>query len=203
MGVKSLNDDSSLGRFGLSHINESGKRMLSYVAIQELKVITTCFKKRRYSTWVHPCSKNFHQIDHMLVNREMFVRCINAGITSPLLVSDNNATYLTLRLMKRLKKKCDNRQRLIALDHSSLLEHNVKNYFLEMIKNNINIGVDCKYSDLSEAMTKAASAVLLRRGKAQPDWFKKMNKILTRLSKQEMRRCVLFLTEEHDLLRKN
>ena len=155
MGVNRSNDSSPLGKFGISHVNESGKRMLSYLAIQELKVVTTCFKKKKYGTWLHPRSKNIHQIDHMFVNREMFVRCIDAGITSPLLDSDHNATFVTLRVMKRLKKKNDNRQRLLALDHSQLLNPDVKRNFFDS-------NADCKYSEPPKAMSKAATDALPR-----------------------------------------
>lgn len=172
MGVNRSKESGPLGNFGISHVNDSGKRMLSYLAIQELKVVTTCFKKKKYGTWMHPRSKNLHQIDHIFVNREMFVRCIDAGITSPLLDSDHNATFVTLRLMKRLKKKNDNRQRLLALDHSHLLDPDVKRKFFDKIKNYFDTNAACKYSELSKSMSKAATDVLPRRAKAQPDWFK-------------------------------
>ena len=180
MGVNNSKDISPIGKFGITHVNESGKRLLTYLAIQELKVTTTCFQKKRYGTWMHPRSKKLHQIDHILVNQEMFVRCIDAGITSPLLDSDHNATFLTLRLMKRLKKKSDNRHRLIALDHSHLFNANVKHDFFERIKSNITTN-NCTYSELSSAMTKAATDVLPRREKAQPDWFKLDEKNLNSL----------------------
>lgn len=192
MGVNCSKESSPLGNFGIPYVNDSGKRMLSYLAIQELKVVTTCFKKKKYGTWMHPRSKNLHQIDHMFVNQEMFVRCIDAGITPPLLDSDHNATFVTLRLMRRLKKKNDNRQRLLALDHSQLLDPDVKRNFLEKIKNYFDTNTDCKYSELSKSMSKAAFDVLPRREKAQPDWFKSDEKNLNAIidARNEAMRCV-------------
>ena len=45
----------------------------SYVA-----VITTFLKKKRYSTWIHPCSKMTNQTDHFIINKEMLHRCIDS-----------------------------------------------------------------------------------------------------------------------------
>ena len=47
--------------------------------------------------WVHPRSKKLHQIDHFIVNREMFHRAIDAGWTPQLLETEkeqpNSFTY--------------------------------------------------------------------------------------------------------------
>ena len=65
-------DDSrhSLGRFGLQHVNDAGRRFLSYLAISNLLTITTCFRKKTYATWIHPRSKLKHQIDHFFVGKD-------------------------------------------------------------------------------------------------------------------------------------
>ena len=77
MGCKSDREiDSLSGCFGLNHTNESGLCFLTYLAINNLKVVTTSFKKKLYAAWVHPWSKKLHQIDHFIVNHEMFHRVI-------------------------------------------------------------------------------------------------------------------------------
>ena len=101
MGHASENYDSLLGNFGLPHVKDSGRRFLSYLS--NLSVMTTAFMKKKYATWIHPRSKKTHQIDHIIVNREMAHRTTDTGVTSPVLDSDHQAVFLKLRVMKRLK----------------------------------------------------------------------------------------------------
>jgi len=86
IGCNSRTDDGSLGMYGLSHMNASGLHFFSFLAIHQLKAATTWFKKKTYTTWIHPRSKNPHQIDHFLVNNEMFPRILNAGPTKQLVI---------------------------------------------------------------------------------------------------------------------
>ena len=64
MGYGSTRDDfnegrcrSTLGQFGLAHINDSGRRFSSFLAVNNMLALTTCFKKKSYGTWIHPRSK--------------------------------------------------------------------------------------------------------------------------------------------------
>ena len=79
------NDNTCLGTFGISYINESGRRFASYLAINNLIAATTCFRKKSYGTWIHPRSKNVHQIDHFLTESNTICRISDAGVTTPLL----------------------------------------------------------------------------------------------------------------------
>ena len=51
------NGRCSVGCYGLSHVNDSGRRFSSYLAINNLLAITTCYHKKRYGTLIHPRSK--------------------------------------------------------------------------------------------------------------------------------------------------
>ena len=98
MGCKSDREiDSPLGCFGLNHTNESGLRFLTYLAINNLRVTATSFKKNHYTTWIHPRSKKLHQIDHFMVNCEMFHRVIDVGLTPQLLDSYHCAIFIEAR----------------------------------------------------------------------------------------------------------
>lgn len=81
-GTASARSDGPLGYFGLNHVNEAGKRFLSYLCINNLAVVTRFFKKNQYSTWIHPRGKKMHQIYHFVIKKEMLHCCIDAGITS-------------------------------------------------------------------------------------------------------------------------
>ncbi|XP_066918828.1 uncharacterized protein [Clytia hemisphaerica] len=90
MGTSSENEDP-VGNFGISHINNSGRRYRSYLSINNLSAMTSCFKKNEYGTWIHPRSKKPHQIDHFIVNQQMTHRVRDAGVTACLLDSDHRA----------------------------------------------------------------------------------------------------------------
>ena len=55
----------SLGFLGLKHVNNSGRRLCSYLEINNLLALTTYFRKRYYGTWKHPRSKLLHHIDQL------------------------------------------------------------------------------------------------------------------------------------------
>ena len=97
------NDNTCLGSFGISYVHESGRCFASYLAINNLIAATTCFIKNSYGTWIHPRSKNVHQIDHFLTESNMY-RISDAGVTNPFLYTDHRAIKCKVRIMFRLKK---------------------------------------------------------------------------------------------------
>ena len=106
MGVS--NDcNSTFGPFGISHTNEAGRRMRTFLSINNLIANSTRFKKRNYGTWQHPRSKMNHQIDHFITARNCFKCFTDTGITTPILDSDHRAIRCKLRLTCRLRKKSD------------------------------------------------------------------------------------------------
>ena len=195
MGHASENDDGPLGNFGLPHVNDSGRRFLSYLSINNLSVMTTAFMKKKYATWIHPRSKKKHQIDHIIVNREMAHRTTDTGVTSPVLDSDHQAVFLKLRVMKRLKKKTEPRQRMINLDYSRLSNPITRtNYCQEVIR---NLGTITKptYTDLTNAVQEASLTSLPKKERAQPKWFQADEKRLLSLIEtrnQAMREVFFF-----------
>ena len=165
--------DGTIGMYGLDHVNESGKRFLSYLNINHLTVATTRFKKKQYATWIHPQSKKAHQIDHFIINKEMFHRCIDAGTTAQLVDSDHRAIFVKIRVMRRLKKKTNQRQRLLNLDYEKLREPQISNsLYDEILRNCVS---DCTYTELSEVISKASSAINQCKKRSNEKGFSKKN----------------------------
>ena len=136
-----------------------------------MKVATTCFQKKSYSTWIHPRSEKPHQIDHFIVSNDMFHRVTDAGVTSPLLDSDHRAISMTLRVMKRLKKKCQPRQRMKNLDYSVLSDPNQSKRFCQQVSSKISVPSQVTYTELSEAVKTVSLEILSTKKRAQPGWF--------------------------------
>lgn len=169
-----------VGQFGLSHVNDAGRRFRAYLATNNLVASSTCFKKRNYGTWQHPRSKLMHQIDHFVITNSSFKCVLDTGITEPMLYSDHRAIKCRLRVMCRLKKKTEIRQKLIRLDHSKLSDNHVSSVFCQEVVNNLNTD-NADYSNLASAVEKAATSVLPKRERAQPGWFRANESVIVPL----------------------
>ena len=114
-----------VGPHGLAHINESGRRMRSFLETHALASLASFFRKKHYGTWQHPRSKMMHQLDHILVSRDELKRFRDAGsLPGQLLGSDHRPVGCKLRVAIRLQRKRAVRERskLSRLDFSSLSE---------------------------------------------------------------------------------
>ncbi|XP_066924694.1 uncharacterized protein [Clytia hemisphaerica] len=167
MGTSSETEDP-IGNFGISHINESGKRFRSYLSTNNLTAMTSCFEKKEYATWVHPRSKKKHQIDHFIVNSDMSHRVRDAGITASLLDSDHMALFIKLKLMKRLKKKSEPRQKMINLDLSVLSNVTKQNDFCGNVAQKLNFSTSPGYEMFSSTIKRYAKKRSQRKTKVNP-----------------------------------
>ena len=173
MGISNDKDDP-VGSFGISHINESGRRFRSYLSMNNLSAMSTRFMKREFATWIHPRSKQKHQIDHFLVNREMSHRIMDTGITTCLLDSDHRAISIKVRVMKRLKKKSiiDPRQKMLKLNLTELSDSKKRNDFCQNVINRLDISHSPNYTELAEAVKESSLQTLSKQSKNQPGWFR-------------------------------
>ena len=168
----SANDNSSIGSFGLSHMNESGRRFASHLTINNLVAATTCFRKRNYGTWIHPRSKSIHQIDHFITEKQTICRLTDAGVTGQLVDSDHLAIQCKLRIMLRLKKVTPIRQKLALVDYNVLADPLMKETFCKSVLDKIRKSSDdtSMYTRLSGAVQQTASQ-LPKKTTPQPGWF--------------------------------
>ena len=174
-------NNGPLGKFGIPHVNDSGRRFLSYLSMNNLDVVTTKFMKNSYATWIHPRSKKGHQIDHFITNSEMTHRVTDAGPTCPILDSDHRAIYIKLRIMKRLQKKVEPRQKMLFLDHSKLLDDNLSKSFCESVSTKLMHTDQPSYSNLAKAVNEASLEILPKKERRKPGWFQSNEKKLLSL----------------------
>ena len=81
---------SSLGPYGVRHVNPAGQEFREFLQLQGLALAATFFEKcsrYRYLTRWHPESKQEYQLDHWLVNRrqlgQVMVACVRCGRHRP------------------------------------------------------------------------------------------------------------------------
>ena len=159
-------------------MNNSGRRFLNYLATNELIATSTCFQKRNYGTWQHPRSKKLHQIDHFIVTASACKSVLDTGITVPILDSDHCAIRCRLRVMSRLKRRTEMRQKLIQLDYSTLHDNKTSATFCQAVVSNVNATDAFSYSTLASSIEKAATSILQRKERAQPGWFRANESVL-------------------------
>ena len=174
----------TVGKFGIEHVNYSGRRFLSYLAVNDLLALTTFFKKKSYGTWIHPRSKNAHQIDHFITSKNTYHRFLDAGVTQSLIDSDHRAVRCKVRIMHRLKKCSTPRQRMLHLDHSKLNDIEIKNGFCHDVAHQFNGTAEDgthAYTRLAKCAKSAAIKLLPKKPKANPGWFEAAKDKLTPL----------------------
>ena len=54
---------------GIAHMNESGRRLRTWLELHELGTLASHFKKKFYGTWLHPRTRKPYQLDHILFQR--------------------------------------------------------------------------------------------------------------------------------------
>ena len=176
MGVSNA-EDSVTGQFGISHVNDAGRRMKNFLTTSDLQAVSTYFKKRNYGTWQHPRSKKMHQIDHIITNRRSFKCFSDTGITTPILDSDHRALRCKLRLAFRLRRKSDMRSKMTCLDFPKLENQDTAAKFREEVLKNAGNS----FSELTTAIQGAAQTTLPKKEKPYPGWFKEQEENLVPL----------------------
>jgi exonuclease III len=106
----------AVGAYGIAHTNNSGGQLRSFLELNTLVATSTHFRKQSYGTWVSPCSKLPHQLDHVLTHASDFKRVGDAGVKAPLIGSDHVAVCCKLRIHVRLGRKRDLRNEITKLD---------------------------------------------------------------------------------------
>ena len=180
-GVRSIHDDPSSpgsdkvrGPFGNAHENAAGQELCSFMGANELCIPSTFFQHKEYSTWQHPCSKLWHQIDHWIVRQKDRKRVMNARVLGLLgKESDHRGTALTLRIGRTLKKRNKQAEKPKRIDRNLLKIPAVADKFCahvakEMAKDVITVD---DLGQLQEACRSAAESTILTSERKQPGWF--------------------------------
>ena len=182
--------NGAVGPHRLDHVNESGRRLRSFLELHQLASLASFFRKAHYGTWMHPRSKRLHQLDHILVARCDVYRFSNAGSRAGQLIdSDHRAVSCTLRITTGFQRKPDQRAQLSRLDYTSLYQESEQTAFACAVLNQLlpstpspplpsppstsppPITPLVPYSALADALRSTAIATLPKRSRPTPSWF--------------------------------
>ena len=132
---------NAVGPYGIDHVNGSGRRLRSFLELNQLASLASFFRKPHYGTWLHPRSKRLHQLDHILVTRQDVFRFTDAGSRPGqlhVIDSDHRAVGCTLRIATDLQRKPEQRARLSRLDYGSLYEKDGQQVFATAVVRRLN-----------------------------------------------------------------
>ena len=178
IGTSLSKESTVVGSFGLQHMNQSGRRLINFLAVNNMSAVSTYFPKRNYGTWRHPRSKCLHQLDHFLINLGSRKSVMDAGITSQMLYSDHLPIRCKIRLQLKLKKRSSVQTKFRQLDFSHLKDSSVATNFCNSVEEAITTSQNVP---LSTAIKNTAEKVLPKKPKVQPGWFQMHSDTLTPL----------------------
>ena len=71
-----------IGAHGLGEVNSNGQTLLSFCAKNDLTIMNTCFKKKKWykGTWQHAGTKKWHCIDYVIMRRAQRRLCTDARV---------------------------------------------------------------------------------------------------------------------------
>ena len=125
----------AVGPHGIGHVNESGRRLRTWLELHELGTLSSHFTKNFYGTWLHPRTRKAYQLDHILYlrrDRALFTDCGSCACS--LLDSDHRAVRCTVRLAVRMRRApVAPRARLQRLDLSALQDDGVRQEFVASV----------------------------------------------------------------------
>ena len=176
IGTSLTRESTVVGTYGLKHLNQSGRRLINFLAVNNMSAVSTYFPKKNYGTWRHPRSKFLHQLDHFFTKLGSRKTVIDAGITAPVLYSDHLPIRCKIRLQIKLKKK-SKQPKFNQLDFSQLANSSVAANFCNGVE---SVCADDNVS-LSDAIKNTAEKILPKKQKAQPGWFQLHSDTLTPL----------------------
>ena len=143
MGIRDGNEnpyepgrDQVRGIFGEPYQNRAGRDLHTLLGANSLCLPTTFHRKRQYTTWINPCSKRGHQLDHMIMRQSDLKRVKDAGRYSALgaVDSDHVPILLVLTMNGKTKKKRYDSTPMMRIDRSLLKNPLVERQFIEATK---------------------------------------------------------------------
>ena len=176
-----------MGRHGISKMKSNGLLLLSLYAEKGLTITNTLFELPviHKSTWMHPRSKQWHQIDFIITRRRdikdiLITRAMRGG------GADCWSDHILLRcrasfqLARRHRRQPSNIIKT-KLDVSKLRNSDTRESFTDAITNSLQVmntdgdDLETQWSTFKDTVFDTAKSVLGYSKRKQPDWFDESN----------------------------
>lgn len=181
VGVRSKEDnpfaegrDQVRGPFGIDYQNKAGRELVTLLSTHELCLPSTYYQKKRYETWINPCSGRGHQLDHSIMRQSQLWRVRDAGRYG-LLGKDSD--HCPIRLELKMGKNHNpnlHTKRNTRVDRRLLDQDHITKAFADAVKDHMKAKSEEKTSmkKFIRAMKYAEAEVLMTDQRRQPGWYK-------------------------------
>ena len=196
-GSRSAGSDwgSVRGPHGYGNLNDAGRELLTFLAINEATVCNTWFQKKEIhrQTWQHPKSKKWHCIDFAITRQSYRRRCLDAAVARG---AECNTDHQLLKIklivgprpIHRSRQACPITRRfdVAKLRHhhnpedSHTSQEQPRDLFQQLIGEKLcpqiqhleGLDIEEKWALIKSVLCEAAETALGKEKKKYPDWFK-------------------------------
>ena len=182
------------GPDGFGSTNDSGKELLSFLAMHQATVCNTWFRKKdiHKQTWQHPKSKQWSCIDYVMMRQRDRGLCLDVVVKRGAECNtDHHLVCMKLRVKRTPGGKASKDAKCKRFDVEKLKtgcsgeeEESVRSRYVQGVLERAEdvwhdeAGVEGKWSAVKTALICTAEEVLGRAGRLQPDWFKESTEAL-------------------------
>ena len=166
------------GVHGTGKMNEAGRELLTFSALNKLTITNTYFEKKTIhkNTWQHPGSKKWHCIDYVIMRQSQRRLCADVGV---LTCADSGTDHklLVAKVQLHILPKSPSKKIRGRFAAAGLRESAVRMKFSKAVMDEVSGkwraegGGKEKWKVLEKAMKKAAEEAFGHERRCQPDWF--------------------------------
>ena len=177
-----------LGHFGFGRMNSNGQRLLEFCHKQNLCVTNSFFKTKwqHKVSWRHPRSKNWHQLDLILVRRHRINDVLlTRSYQSADCNSDHSLVCCKMHISKKFMHNSNNLARKVRLNVDAMRDkENIKKFSTLMPSvSSSDTSASESWSRIEKSIHQNAFETFGKNKHANKDWFEENINILSPLLK--------------------
>ena len=180
VGADSTVWSETIGKFGMGKINSNGEKLLAFCTENKLVITNTLFKtpECKKSTWMHPRSKHWHQIDFIITRQsdksDVLSTCAMRGANCN---TDHQLLRARFALVLRKSYNKHTSTKPTRLNVRALKENQTKSKLDAEITKQLQENplpqndINSKWTSLKDTILKTAEKVLGKTKRKNHDWF--------------------------------